>query len=207
MKQLKKRLLAALTAVVMLASVTAAIAPVKAVESADALSKYVDLEGEWHFKLYRTYEKMYQYFAYSPALSLGKWTDAEAAVYPEDGAWNSWETFDFPADNPETGGLLTNDIFPTWSEAWAVREFEVPADFTDDETVTLLMGKGAVRIFLNVLINQVNNKFGLSAIGMRFSVKNAVHMVIVYTNTGGIRLGRRECNKVIVIKIFIGESN
>ena len=67
--------------------------------------------------------------------------------------------------------------------------------------------KGAVRIFLNVLINQVNNKFGLSAIGMRFSVKNAVHMVIVYTNTGGIRLGRRECNKVIVIKIFIGESN
>ena len=140
MKQLKKRLLAALTAVVMLASVTAAIAPVKAVESADALSKYVDLEGEWHFKLYRTYEKMYQYFAYSPALSLGKWTDAEAAVYPEDGAWNSWETFDFPADNPETGGLLTNDIFPTWSEAWAVREFEVPADFTDDETVTLLMG-------------------------------------------------------------------
>lgn len=140
MKQLKKRLFAALTAVVMLASVTAAIAPVKAVESADALSKYVDLEGEWHFKLYRTYEKMYQYFAYSPALSLGKWTDAEAAVYPEDGAWNSWEPFVFPADNPETGGLLTNDIFPTWSEAWAVREFEVPADFTDDETVTLLMG-------------------------------------------------------------------
>ncbi len=140
MKQLKKRLLAALTAVVMLASVTAAIAPVKAVESADALSKYVDLEGEWHFKLYRTYEKMYQYFAYSPALSLGKWIDAETAVYPKDAAWKSWETFDFPADNPETGGLLTNDIFPTWSEAWAVREFEVPADFTDDETVTLLMG-------------------------------------------------------------------
>lgn len=139
MKRLKKRLLAALTAVVMLTSAAAAV-PVRAVDPAGEISKYVDLEGEWHFKLYRTYEQMYQYFAYRPALSLGKETDADAAVYPTKSAWESWKTFDFPADNPETGGLLTNDVFPTWSEAWAVREFEVPADFTEDDTVTLLLG-------------------------------------------------------------------
>ena len=106
----------------------------------DDADNYVELAGQWHYKLYRTYAQMFQYFPYSPALSAGKWTDTEAAAYPADGVWKDWDVLSMPDDNPELGGLLNNELSPTWSEAWAVREFELPMDFANSEEVTLLMG-------------------------------------------------------------------
>jgi len=146
---LKKRILAMLMAVIMVTTTTlTGVVPAQAARTragSDDADKYVMLDGEWNFKLYRTYANMYQYFAYMPAMTAGTWTDAEAAVYPEDGAWQAWETVSLPADDPETGGLLPTDVdgekfFPSWAEAWVVREFDLPADFTEDDTVTLLLG-------------------------------------------------------------------
>ena len=140
---MKKRILSTLLAVVMLTTtmmagvVTAQAAPAPD----DATEKYVTLDGEWNFKLYRTYSNMFQYIPYA-AYGYFKttWEDNTLAAYPADSAWKSWDTVQIPTDNPETGGLLDNETFPSWAEAWIVREFDLPADFTEDETVTLLMG-------------------------------------------------------------------
>jgi len=137
-----KRLLASLlTLSVMFSMVVTGAVPAAAAEAENEdASKYVELDGEWHYKLYRTYSQMFQYFPFMPALSLGNWTDAEAAVLPDKDTWESWDTYQMPYDNPETGGLLTDDLSPTWSEAWVVREFDLPADFTEEDEVTLLLG-------------------------------------------------------------------
>ena len=134
-----KRFLATLMVVAMMIStMVVGTVPAAAAEVDDAASKYVTLDGDWGFKLYRTYPNMYQYFPYY-GVNV-KWEDADLAVYPADDAWKEWDVLQMPADDASTGGLLTNDLSPTWSEAWVVREFDLPADFTEEETVTLLMG-------------------------------------------------------------------
>ena len=134
-----KRLFATLMAVALLMStVVTGAAPAYAAGTQDDASKYVALEGDWNFKLYRTYPNMYQYFPYV-GVNVS-WEDLDAAVLPEAEDWKTWETVALPADNPETGGLLSNEQFPSWSEAWVCREFTLPANFTKDDTVTLLMG-------------------------------------------------------------------
>ena len=104
----------------------------------DDADNYVELGGEWNYKLYRTYPNMFQYFPYV-GVNV-KWEDLETAVYPADGAWKNWDALQMPNDNPELGGLLNNELSPTWSEAWVVREFDLPMDFANSEEVTLLMG-------------------------------------------------------------------
>lgn len=136
-----KRFLASLMAAAMLTTTVAAAAPVVTSSASNSdTSKYVLLDGDWHFKLYRTYSQMYQYFPYMPDLSLGNWEDAEAAQFPADDAWKSWDVIQMPYDNPETGGVLSHDLAPKWSESWVVREFDLPKNFTKDDTVTLLLG-------------------------------------------------------------------
>lgn len=101
-------------------------------------SLYVALDGEWHHKLYRTYPNMYQYFPYVGVKIT--WEDLEAAVLPSAGTWKTWDAVQMPYDNPETGGLLSQELAPTWSESWVCREFDLPEDFASGDTVTLLMG-------------------------------------------------------------------
>ena len=67
--------------------------------------------------------------------------------------------------------------------------------------------KTAVRVFFNILIDQINNKLCFLPIGMDFAVKYAVHVIIVYTDSRSIDLRRRERHKIAVIKILVGESN
>ena len=67
--------------------------------------------------------------------------------------------------------------------------------------------KTAVRVFLNILINQVNNELRFLTVGMNFAVKYAIHVIIVYTNTRSVDLRRWERHKIAVIEILVGESN
>ena len=67
--------------------------------------------------------------------------------------------------------------------------------------------KTTVRIFLNILINQIDNELRFLPVGMSFAVKYAVHVIIVYTDSRSIDLRRRERHKIAVIKILVGESN
>lgn len=128
-------------AAVMLTTTVATAAPTLISSNPNSdTSKYVLLDGDWHFKLYRTYSQMYQYFPYVPDLSLGNWEDAQAAVFPADDVWKSWDVIQMPFDNPESGGVLSHDLAPKWSESWVVREFDLPKNFTTDDTVTLLLG-------------------------------------------------------------------
>lgn len=124
-------------------------------ENADA---YVDLSGEWNFKLYRTYTQMFQYHAYfNDAQRFLQWEDNSLALLPSEETFSSWEKFSMPYDNYATGGLLPIEragattsaggtfdpnsvILPKWSEAWVCRTFDLPADFTTEKTATLLMG-------------------------------------------------------------------
>lgn len=134
-----KRLFASLMAAVMLLTTTmTGVISVGAAETTSDAEKYVTLDGEWHYKLYRTYTRMFQYFPYG--MVEIKWEDNEAAVYPSADAWKSWDVKQMPADDETTGGLLTNEFVPMWSESWFVRTFDLPKDFTEEETVTLLMG-------------------------------------------------------------------
>ena len=41
---------------------------------------------------------------------------------------------------PLTASAPDTAMFPSWSEAWVCRNFDLPADFTSDNEVTLLMG-------------------------------------------------------------------
>lgn len=202
----------------------------KAAENSDT-EKFVMLDGEWHFKLYRTYNKMFQYFPYN--MVQVTWEDEVLSRLPSQSVWSLWESVQMPADDVTTGGLLPleredtaefeaeaetkgenetemsvdakvesetetgseietwdepeagNEIgsgtetesietecdtevqsetdagitpvhiqknlskepawedtrmFPSWSEAWVCRSFELPADFTEDESVTLILG-------------------------------------------------------------------
>ncbi len=116
----------------------------------DDASKYVDLKGEWNFKLYRRYDRMFQYFFYYPSdmtrIPHVVWEDLDTALLPEYDVWSTWEKVVIPHDDVYTGGLLPivredgSAFFPSWSEAWFTRNFVLPADFTTDATVTLLLG-------------------------------------------------------------------
>jgi len=118
--------------------------PLNASAATDEAGKYVTLDGEWNFKLYRTYERMFQYFPYVGVKVT--WEDADAAVLPDYENWSKWEKVSVPYDDAVTGGLLpitredNSNFFPSWSEAWFCRKFELPADFTTKDTVTLLLG-------------------------------------------------------------------
>lgn len=133
---------------------------INAAETANAVEQradteaYIDLQGEWHFKVYRKYENMYQYFNYGGCAVI--WEDSTAAAVPSEETYSQWETVLCPADDYSTGGLLQmyrsgtdddvrntlteNELFPKWSEAWFCKTVELPAGFTTEDTVTLLLG-------------------------------------------------------------------
>lgn len=121
--------------------------------------KYVTLDGDWHFMLYRTYSQMFQYFPYG-GVSV-TWEDNELAKLPDKETFMDWEVVQMPADDASTGGLLPiertlteesdiseegqenvrdTQMFPSWSEAWVCREFTLTENFTEDDEVTLLLG-------------------------------------------------------------------
>lgn len=234
-----KKLMAVLLTATMTVSALAGgyVKPVKAAQ--DDASKYVELQGDWNFKLYRKYSTMFQYGAGSRVV----WEDLTVAGLPNKATWSTWEKVGMPSDNIATGGLLDIDraveeqpqalsleapeseteetlesvqqtdsntaesesgetetpetieteetsaettaetgesesteestdesqsgesesqqatiaarsfdlrtadpfdpnavFFPMWSEAWLCRSFTLPADFSDDEYVTLLLG-------------------------------------------------------------------
>lgn len=125
-------------------------AMVTMVTMVDDANKFADLEGNWNFKTYRTYDQMFQYFFYYPSdmtlIPHVVWEDLETALLPEYSEWNTWEQVTIPSDDVATKGLLPivrddgSAFFPSWSEAWLTRNVEIPLDFTTEETVTLLLG-------------------------------------------------------------------
>lgn len=131
-----------LTMILMISSVL--IFPVMASAKQEDASKYVNLNGNWNFKLYRTYDQMYQYFPYDKVNIT--WEDKEAALLPNSKTFSAWEKVTVPSDNAVTGGLMpltkedNSKFFPSWSEAWFCRTFGLSADFTNNDTVTLLLG-------------------------------------------------------------------
>lgn len=250
---MKKRFLALILALAMVISMVPAMA--LAADETPAKEKYVTLDGDWHFKLYRVYDHMFQYPDYGYPYAKPVWENNKLAVVPTEDVFSQWETFQMPADDETTGGLLPQArpvveeeapaeeaaaatvnatieaieaeeeapaeetpaaeeeapaaeevieeadeeaeeaaeeetpaeetpaepetmeepmeeeaaeeeteeadiapmaeeeepadegdgsnptwLFPTWSEAWVCRTFDVPANFTDEETVTLLLG-------------------------------------------------------------------
>lgn len=88
--------------------------------------KYVNLDGDWHFKLYRTYDRMFQYLPYG--LVSTTWEDNTLAQLPSSSVWSSWETVKMPADDPATGGLLP-------LEREAVPETSVSKETEEESTV------------------------------------------------------------------------
>ena len=152
-----KKLFALLLSFVLLVSLLPA-APAAADDTPDP-EKYVTLDGEWHFKLYRTYSQMFQYFPYyGGSAEFLKWEDPALALLPDAALFSTWETVSMPYPDYQTGGLLPQSrpgvspsgededfdplsvMMPAWSEAWVARCFELPADFTESESVTLLFG-------------------------------------------------------------------
>lgn len=148
--QLKRLALTALLTALCAASLFSAPTP-----PAKVKKDFLDLQGDWHFKVYRKYDKMFQYFAYGGCAVT--WEDREAARLPEAAQFNAWESFAMPANDYATGGLLQltrggvaapdtrtalvdTDLFPKWSEAWFCREIQVPKGFLKEGTVTLLLG-------------------------------------------------------------------
>jgi len=136
-----KRLLATLMVVAMMIStMVVGTVPAAAAETDDAASKYVELDGDWHYNLYRKYSAMFQYFAFSAAIANGSLIEGGHPEWPEKETWETWEVISMPNEDDSLGGLHDNVTFPTWSESWVIREFDLPEDFTDEENVTLLMG-------------------------------------------------------------------
>lgn len=128
----------------------------KAAASPDHESEYLDLSGDWHFKVYRKYSAMFQYPQYGYPCDV-TWEDAETALVPDSSVFSRWETVTTPADDYLTGGLLSQkrpgytdeaddrttltegDLFPVWSEAWFCRTVTIPAGFLTESSVTLLL--------------------------------------------------------------------
>ena len=125
------------------------------VSDADYASQFIDLSGDWNFKVYRKYSNMYQYMPYD--MCEVTWEDAETAAVPTAEVYSAWESVAAPAADYSTGGLLQmyrgetpaeNDrtqlmeaeLFPNWSEAWFCKTVTVPAGFLTEDTVTLLLG-------------------------------------------------------------------
>lgn len=118
--------------------------PIQVSAANEDASKYVELKGDWNFKLYRTYNRAFQSFANDTVRVT--WEDSELAKQPSSDTWHSWEKVAIPSDDISTGGLLplkrtdATNFFPSWSEAWMVRNFDLPTDFTVNDNVTLLLG-------------------------------------------------------------------
>jgi S-formylglutathione hydrolase FrmB len=118
--------------------------------------QFIDLQGEWHFKVYRKYDKMFQYFNYGGVKVT--WEDSQAALVPTADVYSKWETVRGPNPDYSTGGLQQMnrdpgmgaqddrstlaefDLFPKWSEAWYCKSVTIPKGFIKDDTVTLLLG-------------------------------------------------------------------
>lgn len=118
---MKKFLAALLTVGLLLQSMVGGVMPVQAAQTDDDASKYVTLDGEWHYKMYRKYPNMYQYFPYFGVKI--QWEDNELAKLPSASVWQTWESVQMPADNAETGGLLANSR-PVEVEAVDIEETE-----------------------------------------------------------------------------------
>lgn len=152
MKSLRKGCLIMLILVCMLLAACSSTAQLSRADREAA--QYIDLSGEWNFKLYRKWDNMYQYFPYTGVNVT--WEDAEAALVPEQATYEAWETVLGPNPDYSTGGLLQmyrsgtgednrstlseNDLFPKWAEAWWCKTVNIPAGFLTEDTVTLLLG-------------------------------------------------------------------
>lgn len=153
-----KRRLALLLALLMTLSLVVGAAPAfsaaSTAESTAYEEQYIDLSGDWNFKVYRKYSNMYQYLPYN--MCNVTWENPEAALLPTAEVYSQWETVCCPAQDYSTGGLLQmtrnsadagarteladTDLFPNWSEAWFCKSIEIPAGFLTEDTVTLMLG-------------------------------------------------------------------
>ncbi|MCR4999642.1 MAG: esterase family protein [Lachnospiraceae bacterium] len=153
----KSKMAALLLSAVMAAGSALVLPPVESLAATPDESKYVSLEGDWNYKLYRKYSQMFQYYEYFGVDGYLVWEDNALATLPDKDTFSQWETMSMPYDSYATGGLLpveragmtvedgegfdpSTAILPKWSEAWACRTFDLPADFTNQENVTLLLG-------------------------------------------------------------------
>ncbi len=118
--------------------------------------QYIDLQGEWYFKVYRKYDQMYQYLPYG--MCNVQWEDLETAVVPDEATFSQWEVLEGPISDYFTGGLNQNyrepnagytrfkgelqdyELFPNWSEAWYCKTVVIPEGFLREENVTILLG-------------------------------------------------------------------
>ena len=125
-------------------------------KSPEFSNQYIDLQGEWHFKVYRKYNKMFQYFNYGGVEVT--WENIQDAQLPTSEVYTEWETVKGPNDDYSTGGLLQMnrgtgmgteddrttltdfDLFPKWSEAWFCKTVTIPKGYIKGESVTLLLG-------------------------------------------------------------------
>ena len=124
-------------------------------QDAEYSSQYIDLSGEWNFKVYRKYSNMYQYMPYD--MCEVTWEDPDTAQVPSADVYSAWEAVFCPAADYATGGLLQmyrgetpeendrsildeNELFPNWSEAWFCKTVVIPEGFLKEESVTLLLG-------------------------------------------------------------------
>ncbi|QQO08649.1 alpha/beta hydrolase [Breznakiella homolactica] len=116
-------------------------------------NQYIDLSGDWYFKVYRKYSNMFQYFAYNACTVT--WTDDSSAVIPAAAVFKTWDIVQGPSNDYSTGGLLqmtndgsttdarntllASDVFPKWSESWWCKEITISEGFLAEPTVTLLL--------------------------------------------------------------------
>ena len=132
-KRLRKFAVMGLTAGVLLSSIGPATNVFASEGERPDEEKYVNLDGDWHFKLYRTYDKMFQYLPYG--LVSVTWEDNALAHLPSADIWSSWETVKMPADDPATGGLLPLEREKTAEDATDETEGEgAAADETETES-------------------------------------------------------------------------
>ena len=154
MKKHRKNLLAAALALCLLIT----LFPASFADDAETdkyTAQYIDLSGEWNFKVYRKYSNMYQYMPYD--MCEVTWEDTDTAQIPSGDVYSAWEAVLCPAADYATGGLLQmyrgetpaendrsilseNELFPNWSEAWFCKTIVVPEGFLTEESVTLLLG-------------------------------------------------------------------
>ena len=149
-----KRILTVVLALITLISIIVIDIATAELDSSLFSDQFIDLSGQWHFKVYRKYEKMFQYFDYGGCEV--SWENLEDAKVPDFEKFSTWEIVSIPASDYSTGGLLQmfregtdedtrdtlteNELFPKWSEAWFSRTFDIPSGFLTEETVTLLLG-------------------------------------------------------------------
>ncbi len=151
MKTLRLTAIALVLLIAMLATSCAMTTPTPPVNQYE--NEYINLAGDWHFKLYRKYSNMYQYLAYNACTVT--WEDLTVAELPTATTYSTWETVEGPAADYSTGGLQqmfrsgdtdsrttleSTDLFPKWAEAWYCKTIDIPAGFITGNTVTLLLG-------------------------------------------------------------------